>query len=92
MTKTNMSDLNKIEQDTPEEKPARSGMDPVRKWTFIILAAVFLLLAWYLISDRIAPFTSQARVHALVVPIAPEVSGTVQSIEVGNNQRVTAGQ
>jgi len=75
-----------------EQKPPKTPMDPVRKWTFIILAAVILLLAWYLVSDRLAPFTSQARVHALVVPIAPEVSGTVISVDVGNNQRVKAGQ
>ena len=88
------------QQDTPVEgtdeeadlKPESPGKDPVRKWTFIILAAVILLLAWYLISDRVAPNTSQARVHALVVPIAAEVSGTVFSVDVGNNQRVEAGQ
>ena len=74
------------------QKPAKTAMDPVRKFTFIILAAVLLLLAWYLVSDRMTPITSQARVHALVVPIAPEVSGTVLSVEVGNNQRVKAGQ
>jgi len=79
------------EQPT-KQKPAKAAMDPVRKWTFITLIAVVLLLAWYLISDRITPFSSQARVHALVVPIAPEVSGTVISVEVGNNQRVKAGQ
>jgi multidrug resistance efflux pump len=75
-----------------EQKPATAEKDPVRKWTFIILAVVLLLLAWYLVSDRVTPFTSQARVHALVVPVAPEVSGTVMSVEVGNNQKVKTGQ
>jgi len=78
--------------DTVADKPDEKAKDPVRKWTFIILIAVVLLVAWYLVSDRVAPFTSQARVHALVVPIAPEVSGTVVSVEVGNNQPVKAGQ
>jgi multidrug resistance efflux pump len=75
-----------------EQEPAKAAKDPVRRWTFIILAMVVLLLAWYLVSDRHTPYTSQARVHALVVPIAPEVSGTVMSVEVGNNQIVKAGQ
>ncbi len=70
----------------------KTPMDPVRKWTFITLAVISLLLFWYLISDRLTPSTSQARVHALVVPIAAEVSGTVIAVEVDNNQRVTAGQ
>jgi len=83
-----------VEQTTNEPAPApvKPAKDPVRKWTYIILIIALLLLAWYLISDRIAPSTSQARVHALVVPIAPEVSGTVYSVDVDNNQRVKAGQ
>lgn len=66
--------------------------DPVRSWTFIILVLTMLLLSWYLISDRVTPYTSQARVHALVIPVSPEVSGTVISVSVGNNQRVKTGQ
>jgi multidrug resistance efflux pump len=87
------------DQNTPETKPAdnpaeekTSARDPVRTWTFIILALCIVLLAWYLRSDRITPHTSQARVHALVVPIAPEVSGTISSVSVTNNQPVKAGQ
>ena len=48
-------------------------------------------MVYYLIADRITPYTSQARVNALVVPIAPEVSGTVTQVPVTNNQAVTAG-
>lgn len=72
--------------------PPKAGMDPVRKATFITLALVALLLLWYLIADRMVPVTNQARVHALVVPVAAEVSGTVQSVDVSNSQRVAAGQ
>lgn len=74
------------------EVTAKAGMDPVKKATFIILTLVLLLLTWHLIADRIAPVTTQARVHALVVPIAAEVSGTVVSVDVSNSQRVEAGQ
>jgi len=96
MTETNMPE--KDPKDTQgdeakvEEPQVKTEKDPVRKWTFIIMAVILPLIAWYLVSDRVAPFTSQARVHALVVPIAPEVSGTVISVDVGNNQRVKAGQ
>ena len=83
-----------VEQTTnePAPVPVKPARDPVRTWTYITLLAALMLLTWYLVSDRIAPSTSQARVHALVVPIAPEVSGTVYSVDVGNNQRVKAGQ
>ena len=80
------------EKNPKEKKPVKAKMDPVRKWTFILLAVALLLLTWYLVSDRHTPFTSQARVHALVVPIAPEVSGTIVSVDVKNNQQVKAGQ
>jgi len=75
-------------EDAPTEKPK----DPVRRWTLILLIAAAVLLFWHLRSDRVTPITSQAKVHALVVPIAPEVSGTVTDVFVSNNQRVEAGQ
>ncbi len=65
--------------------------DPVRKWTFIILALALILLVLYLVGDRLTPFTSQARVHAYVVPIAPQVAGRVLEVNVSNNQMVKAG-
>jgi multidrug resistance efflux pump len=64
----------------------------VRKWTFIVLGLCIVLTALYLVADRQTPFTSQARVHAFVVPIAPQVSGNVISVEVKNNDQVAAGQ
>jgi len=75
-----------------EQEPTRPPMDPVRKWTFIVLGAAGILLCWYLIADRITPYSSQARVHALVVPISAQVSGNVTEVQVGNNQLVDAGQ
>lgn len=66
--------------------------DPVKRWTVIILIASVVLIFWYLRADRVTPITSQARVHALVVPIAPEVSGIVTSVSVSNSQLVEAGQ
>ncbi len=65
--------------------------DPVRKWTLITLGACVVLVLFYLVADRVTPFTSQARVNALVVPIAPEVSGTVTDVAVTSNQVVEAG-
>jgi multidrug resistance efflux pump len=85
------SDSAKAEPES-QQPPAKTAKDPVRKWTLIVLAICVILMLWYLRSDRVTPFTSQARVHALVVPIAPEVSGTITSVEVGNNQLVETGQ
>lgn len=73
-------------------KPAGKKLNPVRLWTFSILILALLLLTWYVIADRITPFTNQARVHTLVVPISPQVSGKIVSVLVKNNQRVESGQ
>ena len=72
---------------TSEEKK-----DPVRKWTFIVLALCIILMTIYLVGDRLTPFTSQARVHAYVVPIAPQVAGRLIEVNVQNNQLVESGQ
>ena len=93
-----MPDEDKQNQETPQAKehetqdsPAAGSPDPVRKWTKIILAACLVLLVYYVIADRITPHTSQARVNALVVPVAAEVSGTVTEVAVSSNQFVRAG-
>ncbi len=69
-----------------------SAMDPVRKWTLIVIGICGVLIIWHLIADRHTPFTSQARVHALVVPIAGQVSATVTDVFVSNNQYVQEGE
>ena len=89
---TNQQDQGKQDQESQDSKAATPAKDPVRKWTFIILALCIVLTSLYLVADRQTPFTSQARVHAFVVPVTPQVSGKVISVEVQNNQQVTAGQ
>lgn len=82
------------ERDTEIEEDVAAGkepMDPVRRWTLIILGLCVVLMAYYLVADRITPYTTQARVHAVVVPISPEVSGTVTNVAVSSNQAVAAG-
>jgi multidrug resistance efflux pump len=80
----------KTKQD-PSEAAVDKSNDPVRRWTKIILAACVVLLIYYVIADRVTPYTSQARVNALVVPVAAEVSGTVTEVAVSSNQFVEAG-
>jgi multidrug resistance efflux pump len=67
-------------------------MDPVRKWTFIIFALCIVLVVLYLVADRKTPFTTQAKVHAYVVPITSQVSGKIISVDVSNNEFVKVGQ
>ena len=66
------------------EKPppvAKSGKGS-RIGAIIVLLLIVLSLVWYFISDRLTPYTSQARVQAFVVAIAAEVPGTVLKVEL----------
>jgi multidrug resistance efflux pump len=81
-------ELNETEEASVDAKPP---MDPVRRWTLILLGACAVMMVWYLIADRVTPYTTQARVHALVVPIAAEISGVVTDVTVSSNQVVIAG-
>ena len=53
-----------------------------RRATLGLLAAILLLLIWYLLADRLTPYSSQARVQAFVVPVAAEVSGQIKRVYV----------
>ncbi len=66
-------------------------LDPVRKITKYILALSALILVWYIVADRYAPWSDQARVQAYVIPIVPQVSGRVIEVLVEQDQVVKAG-
>lgn len=88
-TETTQAETTPADTSTPPSEAPQK--DPVRRWTLILLVVTVVLVAWYLRADRVTPFSSQARVNALVVPIAPEVSGTLTAVGVSNNQPVKAG-
>ena len=70
---------------------APAPMNPVRRWVLIFSGLALVLLAWYLVSDRFTPYTTQARVDAFVVPIAPQVAGELVAVDVSNNTYVKKG-
>jgi len=73
---------------TPAPKPPA---DPVNKGVKWVVGLIALSLLWYLLADRFTPYTQQARVQALVVPVAAEVAGRVTRVLARNNQMVEAG-
>jgi multidrug resistance efflux pump len=57
-----------------------------------ILFALFLFaLVLHTLFDRLTPYTSEARLQAPVVGVAPNVSGTIISVSIQDNQAVHAG-
>ena len=78
-----------IEETSPAPpKPGKGS----RLGAIVVLILIAVSLVWYFVSDRLTPYTSQARVQAFVVPVAAEVSGTVLKVHVKNNDEVQRGQ
>ncbi|APC14665.1 hemolysin D [Pseudomonas frederiksbergensis] len=78
----------------PEASPPTAPepvADPTKKGIKWVMLLIVLSLAWYLLADRLTPYTQQARVGAFVIPVAVEVAGRVTRVEVRNNQDVKAG-
>lgn len=64
----------------------------MKKTPAIAATLALIVFAWYLVADRYTPFTSNARVKAIVVPLVPEVSGYIVGVSVTNSQMVKQGE
>ncbi|MFV2056825.1 MAG: HlyD family secretion protein [Thiohalomonadales bacterium] len=78
--------------DKTEKEKIENRSDPVKRITKIVLVFVSFLFVWYVMADRLAPWTDQARIQAYVIPIVPEVAGRIRTIDISQNQIVKAGQ
>ena len=65
--------------------------DPVKRITRIALIVIAIMFVWYVVADRLAPWTDQARVQAYIVPIVSQVAGRVIEVNVGKDQEVQQG-
>jgi len=87
-----LPDEEKAESSEQENKPAAEKKDdPVHRVTKTVLYTVLVIFVLYLVVDRLAPWTDQARVQTYVVPIVPQVAGNVVKIHVGKDHVVEAG-
>jgi multidrug resistance efflux pump len=77
-----------LKQDKPDE-PGKSV--PVRKITVMVLAVSVLFFLWYILSDRYAPYTDQARFKGLMVPVVSTVSGNITKIHVQLHSKIKSG-
>ncbi|MFC2094286.1 HlyD family secretion protein [Bacteroidota bacterium] len=90
-------------EDSEEEKTSsteskqdsdngQKKVDPVRRITKIVLIVCLVIFVWYLFADRFTPYTDQARIKTLVVPIVPRVSGYLTEVNVRLHSIVSEGQ
>jgi multidrug resistance efflux pump len=79
-----LSQTNKIpikEINMAEHTAAATDAKPFLA-TKIMLIVIFVLFIWYLVADRLTPYTASARTQAFVIPVVPEVSGYITEIPV----------
>jgi multidrug resistance efflux pump len=69
----------------------RRLLQSARAWVLFILLVIATLVAYYVLSDRYTPFTTDAYVQAYVVQVAPRVEGQVVHVYVQQDQAVHRG-
>jgi multidrug resistance efflux pump len=75
------------DQKSAEEKKKNSS-NPVVRITQLILILAAAIFVWYIFSDRHTPYTSQARVREIIIPITPRVSGYLIDVKIKLNSVV----
>jgi multidrug resistance efflux pump len=63
-----------------------------RAWVLFVLLVIAALVAYYILSDRHTPFTTDAYVQAYVIQVAPRIEGQVVRVYVKENQAVKNGE
>jgi multidrug resistance efflux pump len=63
-----------------------------RAWVLFVLSVIAALVAYYVLSDRHTPFTTDAYVQAYVIQVAARVEGQVVRVHVQENQAVEKGE
>lgn len=87
-----MNPKDRIEDAQDRDTPTRDRRpDPLRRWALGIVAALVVLFALQIASDRTAPVSRLGTVEGLALPIAPRVAGEIVAVEAQDNQRVAPG-
>jgi len=81
-----------------EEKPEVVSNDsnsvkgsPVKLITIIVFVVSTLFFVWYILSDRYAPYTDQARINGPMTPVVSNVAGSITKTHVSLHSRVKPG-
>jgi multidrug resistance efflux pump len=87
-TKKNLGEKMPDQKSAKEKK--KNSSNPVVRITQLILILAAAIFVWYIFSDRHTPYTSQARVREIIIPITPRVSGYLIDVKIKLNSVVKA--
>lgn len=76
---------------TPVPDAESDGPSKARKLTLIVLGVCLLVFVWYILADRHTPYTHQARVDALSIPLVAQVPGYLSDVRVRLHSEVEEG-
>lgn len=80
-----------VNSDAKKSFLSKITKDPVKLITYGILTLSFILFVFHVVSDRHTPYTDQARIKGLAIPIAPRVAGNLTDINVELHTPVQVG-
>ena len=86
-----LTDTQEETENEVEEVPGRKKRDPVKIITLMVLILCVVIFILYVMSDRHTPYTDQARITGLAIPVAPRVAGNITDIQVQLHSQVKAG-
>lgn len=79
-------------KSTPEEmQNQEEKKSPIKLVTISVLVFSTMFFIWYVLSDRLVPYTDQARINGLMLPVVPRVSGNLTKIRVHLHHHVKPG-
>ena len=97
MTDNSGEENKEIEETGPEQNieptdgDAVKKSNPVKLMTLVVLILCFIMFLLYVLSDRHTPYTDQARIKGLSIPIVSNVSGYITDIQVQLHSAVNVG-
>lgn len=78
-------------EESPDAQSPASKSSKARTLTITVLLICLLIFIWYLRADRFTPYTDQARVNSLTIPLVSQVAGYVTDVRIRLHSRVEAG-
>lgn len=79
------------QEEGTEVASSKKKRDPVKTFIYILLVLIVVFFSWYVAADRHTPYTDQAKIVGLAIPIAPRVSGYLTKINIKLHSEVEAG-